>query len=110
MGRKHSQKFLILFPNQQGNGIDLGNVEIKESFKYKRFILRPKDEKAEFFLFYSHEFERYWIVDSQDIPPIRKMRSVGINQIKNLALFTTDNDMEMFEKLSELLKEPDYYI
>ena len=109
MGRKHEGLLMILFPNQEGTGIDLGNVELKETTTGKEmFSLMPKDMQAEYFLFYSNLQERFWFVDSQDIPAINKRRSFRVAQIERVVLWTTKDVVEVIERLRPYINNQKY--
>jgi len=109
MGRMHEGLFRVLFPYQEHTGIDLGNIEIKETTKGKEiFSLEPKDMQAEYILFYSNFQERFWFVDSQDIPFMRKRRSFRVAQIERIIIWTTRDVIEVIENLKPYINDQKY--
>lgn len=90
-------------------GVDLGNIDIKESTKgFHRVIVKPKDEKAEFLLCYDHVSKHFALIDTQDIPRIRKPRSLYFNRIEQIAKFITQSPKNMLQNISEYLKDLSY--
>lgn len=108
MGRLHSEWMKVLFPYQKGNGIDLGNIDIKESYgKYNRIELDKKDMKAEYFFCYNHQIEEYLLVDCQDIPLVRAKRSFSWKQLKRISIFKSKNEYESIVELNKVSKFPE---
>lgn len=115
MGRYHSTLLQTLFPNQRGTGIDLGNIEIKESTsKYNRIELKKEDYNAEYILAYNHQNEIFLLVDTNDIPrPIKtrfKMKSISWNWLEKYALFSTQDEIEMLEQIKNYLSNPEVFV
>lgn len=95
--------------NINATGVDLGNIDIKESTKnYHRVVLTPKDEEAEYLLCYDHDLKQFALIDKQDIPRIRKPRSLYFNRIERIAKFITDSPKIMLQSISEYLKDKNY--
>jgi len=110
MGRYHSPFMMVLFPNQKPTGVDLGNVEIKETNgKFECFTVNKIDMRAEFFLFYSWRQNKFWFVDAQDLPLVKKQRTFRVPQIETACIFSTTNVIEMMEKLRPYLTDQSYY-
>lgn len=105
-GRIHSEFMMNVFPKQKATGIDLGNIEIKESTNgYDRITICKKDmnPKIDYFLCYNHQNFEFLIVDSQDIPRVKKNnRSVYWNYLERMSLFKTSNYDEIWNKIEEL--------
>ena len=109
----HSDILQILFPAQRGVGIDLGNIEIKESGKYDRIELKPSDYDAEFILGFNNKNYDFLLVDINDIPPPRKKRfkykSVPWNWLEKMAIFQTNDEIEMLEQIKPFLSHPEVF-
>lgn len=106
MGRYHSEYMRILFPNQKANGIDMGNVEIKESNNnHNMFTVSQKDMIAEYFLFYNHISDMFYICDCEDFPYVKRKRGFRIHQIEKISFFRTKDIDKLMEKLREIIKD-----
>lgn len=102
MGRTHSP-YIRTFFKDKGNGIDLPELEteLKEmKNKENRFTLRPKDEKATFFLFYSGITDRWYFVYGCDIPHITNTRSITEKQIGKICKFYMSNETQLLNVMS----------
>ena len=113
-----------IFPNQRATGIDLGDVDIKESHgKYHRIVLGQKDysKKIKFFICYNHVFDEFLIVDSQDLEVIKakkktykdrngqkqfkkQNKSYYWNYLRKIAMHTTNDLVELWNITSKLSK------
>ena len=105
-GRIHSEFMMNVFPKQKPTGIDLGNIEIKESTNgFNRIVVCKKDmnPKIDYFLCYNHQNFEFLIVDSQDIPRVKgKTRSVYWNYLKSMAILQTQDYDVIWNKIEEL--------
>lgn len=105
-GRIHSEFMMNVFPKQRPTGIDLGNIEIKESCNgFNRIVVCKKDmnSKIDYFLCYNHQTFEFLIVDAQDIPRVKgKRRSVYWNYLKRMAILITDKYDTIWSKAIEL--------
>jgi hypothetical protein len=109
MGRYHSELMMILFPNQKPIGIDLGNIEIKENKnQFHKFVLKPDDKLAEFFLFYDAQLMTYFIVNQVEMPKFKKKRSISTQQVKKIAYFETQDDESLINELATIIKDDSF--
>ena len=108
MGQKHSPMLMLMFPNQKGTGVDYGNVEFKESTNNdSMYDLYPKDEKAEYFLFYDFVGDIFRLCDKQDLPVIKKHRKFTSMQINRICIWNKTDVVEVKEIIDNMKKEFD---
>ena len=107
-GRHHTRFINDLF-NESGLGVDLGNIEIKESTRaYHKFTVHPKDMEAEFFLFYDHPADMYALVKREKLPIIEKKRTFRLTQVIEQAYFVSKNYLEIMKEVHKIIKDPSY--
>lgn len=105
MGRHQSDYIRALFPNEVAIGVDLGNIEIKESRNgFHQFTVLPKDMFAEFFLFYDWQFEEFYFCDVQDLPEVKKKRSFTTIQVEKFCLWKTKDEIELLTNVEKVMK------
>ncbi len=113
MGRTHSELMMIQFPNQNATGTDLGNIEIKETTRERqKFTIDKKDLRpgVEYFLMYDWQSMTYWIIDAQDLPPVKRHSDFTVHGISWRAIHTSQDIIQIYEWLIPLLKDPRRYI
>lgn len=109
MGRYHSSFMQIIFPSQKAEGIDLGNIEIKECCnKRHKFLLRPKDSKADFILFYDWIENTFFLVNQIEMPKLRAKRSISTEQVKSLAYWKSQEIDELMDEMRTIIKNQNF--
>ena len=104
MANYHNEILMELFPDQCAFGVDYGNIEFKESTKhYHKFTVEPKDNDSEFFVFYDHEYEEFYMCRTKDLPYISKKRSFRVAQVKKNCMWWTRNK-EVVKAFVEFMK------
>lgn len=85
-------------------GIDLDYCEIKENRQLTKpkFMLKPKDKSAKFFIFYNHNENLFYFCNNT-FNIDKSVTSISLKQIKNKAIFITDSVVEI--KLYYYLKK-----
>jgi hypothetical protein len=100
----HSEEIRKIFPDIAFHGVDLDNVEVKESeSKSGMFSVSNADNRAEYMLFY-HRNPHNWfyVVDMKDVPHIKKRRGIRITQVKKLAIFKTKDHKKIKDYVDNL--------
>jgi hypothetical protein len=109
---KHSNQYPIINDLLRDDdwGIDFGNVELKTSkSKSLQFTLYPKDNLAQFIVFYSWNLDIFLFVNQTEMPKIKTKRNFTVNQIRNFAYLETGNIEEIKKELEEIIKHPYIY-
>ncbi len=106
MGDHHSE-FIQCFFDEKAHGIDLDNIEIKEStLKYHKFTVKPKDMVADFILFYDHASQIWALAKTRSFPEIIQKRSFRLAQVLDNSYFVTKNDFEMMREVHKIISNP----
>ena len=110
MGRYHSEFMLQIFPKQVPTGTDLGNVEIKETAgKGHQYTIRPKNRReADFFLFYDKTEDKFFLVNTIEMPKFTKRRSISTNQVRKIAYFETEDIIDLCDEMKDILEDPSH--
>jgi len=111
MGRQHSGLMLVLFPSQRGVGVDLGNIEIKESTAgFQTFTITRKDmsDDTEYFLFYDHQLEKFWFCPANKLPWVENKRSYRVTQVAKVALWETSDVVQVIENMRSYINDQKY--
>lgn len=110
MERNHTSSIRQYFKIEQ-IGCDLGNIEVKESTKhYHRFTIEPKDNVAEYFLFYDLPAEFYALVKRENLPQFKKRRDVRLSQVLNSAFFITKNPIHLMWEVLKIIEDQNYCV
>lgn len=103
MPRNHSE-FMQIFFKDYSTGIDLGNIEIKESTKnYQKFTILPKDMASEFLLFYDHKSQTWSLARTNSFPEVIGKRSFRLSQVLEHCFFVTKNDFEIMREVHKVI-------
>jgi hypothetical protein len=106
MGNYHSE-FIQCFFKDNPNGIDLGNIEIKEStLKYHKFTVKQKDMSADYLLFYDHASQIWALAQTKSFPEITQKRSFRLAQVLDNSYFVTKNDFEIMREVHKIIQNP----
>jgi hypothetical protein len=108
----HGNFIRSIFPDVAGahGGIDLDNIEIKESRHAEMFTVAARSLNAEYFLFYHHLTNTFFITQGEEIRKNwhgKRQRGFRIKQIESMSLFQTNNIKEIQNKIKELRKPLD---
>ncbi|MFA5300121.1 MAG: hypothetical protein WC389_18190 [Lutibacter sp.] len=103
---RHSSFIQSIFPNLERFGIDLGNIEVKESYSYNNsFTLREKDKKSEYILFYTHLEDTFFLTKSTELTFLSKKSKVRLSWVKKHFLFQTKDVIELIDKITPFLNK-----
>jgi len=109
IGRKHSKFIQSIFPKIEATGIDLGNIEVKESTSFNQmFTMRKKDKESEYILFYSHLEDTFFITKTTEFTFLTEKKGIRLTGVKKHSFFQTKDVIEMLETLTPLLKNQEY--
>jgi hypothetical protein len=109
IGRKHSKFIQSIFLKIEPTGIDLGNIEVKESTSFNQmFTMRKKDKESEYILFYSHLEDTFFITKTTEFTFLTEKKGIRLTGVKKHSFFKTKDVIEMLETLTPLLKNQEY--
>ena len=108
----HGKFIRSVFPDVAGahGGIDLDNIEVKESRHAEMFTVAARSLNAEYFLFYHHLTNTFFITEGEEIRKNwngKRQRGFRIKQIKSMSIFETNNIKEIQNKVEELRNPSD---
>jgi len=102
---RHSE-FMHLFFDDKSIGVDLGNIEIKESTKnYQKFTVLSKDMDAEYLLFYDHKSQTWSLAKTDSFPEVIGKRSFRLSQVLEHAYFVSKNDFDILREVHKVIKD-----
>jgi hypothetical protein len=109
IGCKHSSFIQSIFPKIEKFGIDLGNIEIKETTSFNEmFTYRKKDKESEYMLFYTHLHDEFYLVKTSDLTILSEKGGIRLSGVKKHSFFQTKDVIVMLEKITPLLKNQAY--
>jgi len=95
-----------LFPNQFHEGIDLGNVELKEFInKFNKTEIKPSDLNADFIVFYHRKDKIFLFCNTKEFPKINKIRTMSLNQVRKIAYLETKDLDIIFNEMEDIVKD-----
>ena len=116
MGR-HDECFFEEFNNQNGVGVDLGNIELKSIYTYvyrgridEYAKLSENVNDADFTLFKNMDEGSYWLVPNERIPTVHTVRTMSFRAIKRAATFFTFRKDEMYKEIAKHIKDKLRYL
>lgn len=105
----HSSFIRSVFPNLERFGIDLGNIEVKETYSLNgMFTLRKKDKESDYILFYTHVEDTFFLVKSNKLTFLSEKRGMRLSGVKKQAIFQSKDVIEMLENVCPLLNDEKY--